>query len=546
MCISILKRSQSRASTVKYDLAIVGGGSSGGGVAREAAVRGLRVAGFEKDGVGSGRASRSTRLVHGGLRYLAHYDFALVREALQERAALLKIAPHLVRPVPFLMPVYRRRGHSRPLLWTGLVLYDFLKVRRGMPHHRFLPANACLRLEPTLKPEGLKGGFLFYDGQCLFPERLCLENVLDAADHDARVENHTKVVALERNGKTVHGVRIHHELTGDERDVEARLVLNCAGPWLDEIEKLWDPDRPAQLRRTKGIHLVVPRFNQHALIFETQDNRVVFAIPWGDYTLIGTTDTDYEGANEDVRAEAEDVDYLIGEIERVLDKKLDRKDVLFTTAGLRPLPREVGIAASEITRRHAILDHEKENGMVGYATVVGGKITTYRAIADEVVSFAVRKLRFAPTPCMTNLHRLPGGRIEGRWVPFLQGVLDEAQRLRIPADVARHLADTYGAEAMGLLSVMHHRAELRTRIDPEGPWVYAQVDHAVVHEKARTLTDVMLRRLSIGLSKGQGKGVARNVADAMRHYVPWEAKRVTREVQGYLETLHRNWPASPA
>lgn len=527
---------------MKYDLAVIGGGIIGAGVARDAALRGLKVALLEQDDFGSGTTSRSTRLIHGGLRYLAQYDFALVGEALKERRILLEIAPHLVRPLPFLLPIYKQRGHALPLVWTGLMFYDFLRFQRGVPHHRLLPSNACLRLEPTLRRQGLRGGFLFYDCQCAFPERLCLENVLDAAEHDARVENHARVVALERSGSVVHGLRVHHEIPDDEVTVNARLTLNCAGPWLDEVEQLRDPRAPRHLRRTKGIHLVVPRFTQHALILEAEEmDRVVFAIPWGDYTLVGTTDTDYQGPNENVRATREDIEYLIGEIERQLDHKIGPKDVLFTTAGLRPLPNQEGRTPAEITRRHLIIDHEMENQLKGYATVVGGKITTYRNIAEEITNFALRKLGYAPTECLTAAQPLPGGRFEGGWNHFLADILNEAKRVNVSADIARHLADQYGAEAMGLLETIHQRPELGARIHPKGPWTWVQVDHAIVHEDAQTLTDVMLRRLTIGLSQGQGKTVADSVAQAMTHYMPWDENRLLREVQEYRATLDRNW-----
>jgi glycerol-3-phosphate dehydrogenase len=539
-----LTRLGTSPARVEYDLAIVGGGIVGAGVARDAALRGLKVALVEREDFGSGTTSRSTRLIHGGLRYLAHFDFPLVHEALRERRTLLRNAPHLVRPVPFLLPVYAGQGHPVPVLWAGMVLYDFLVRRRGVPHHRHLPRDRCLRLEPRLRPEGLRGGFLFHDGQCNFPERLCLENVLDAADHGADLFSHTRVVAFEQDGHTVTGVRVRGELTGEERTLRARIVLNCSGPWLDEVERLVDPQAPPRLRRTKGVHLVVPRLAQHALIFESRDAaRVLFAIPWREYTLLGTTDTDYEGANEDVRTEPEDQRYLLDELARVMDVRLQPSDVLFTMAGLRPLQRDLKHAAAAVTRREKIIDHEAVGGRRGLVTVVGGKITTYRAIAQLVVDFVQAKLGYARAACLTAKIPLPGGRLEGPWDHFLDDLLRAADAEGVEADVARHLADHYGAEAFALVEAVHVRPELGRRLLPGLPWIWAQVEHAVVQERALTLADVLLRRLAVGLSRGQGRAVAPDVARFLAERLGWDAARVASEVADYEARLERNWPA---
>lgn len=527
---------------MKYDLAVVGGGIIGAGVARDAALRGLKVALFDKEDWGAGTTSRSTRLIHGGLRYLQHYDFGLVHEALKERRLLLRLAPHLVQPLPFLLPVYRDRGHSVPVLWTGITVYDYLSFRRAVPHHRFLPPGLCRRLEPTLKPEGLRGGFLFYDAQCAYPERLCLENVLDAIDHGAHARNHARVTGLEVRGGEVVGVRVRDELTGVERRVGADLVLNCAGPWLDDVERLAAPDAPPQLRRTKGIHLVVPRFTQHALILEAvEEDRVVFAIPWGENTLIGTTDTDYDGDSDDVRADSDDVDYLLRQLSRVLNHPVARRDVLYTTAGLRPLKRVAGRTTAALSRRHEILDHEALDGVRGYASLVGGKITTYRHVAEEVVDFAVERLGRAEGPCRTAREPLPGGRLPTRWSRFVPDFIERARAAGVPADVARHLADQYGADAERVLARARGRPELARRIQPEGPWIWAQVVHAVRREGARTLTDVLLRRLTMGLSAGQGRAAAPRIARVVGSLLGWGAGRRQAEVRNYRRMLDRNW-----
>lgn len=527
---------------MEYDVAVVGGGIVGAGVARDAALRGLKVALFEKDDFGSGTTSRSTRLVHGGLRYLQHYDFALVHEALTERRTLLRIAPHLVRPLRFLLPVYKRRSLPLPLLWAGLLLYDYLQPRRGLPHHRYLPPGEALRIEPRLAVDGLRGAFEFYDGQCLYPERLCLENVLDAADHDASVSNHTEVVGFLEDAGRIRGVRVRNTLTGDERSVQARIVLNCAGPWIDEVERRAIPTAVPRLRRTKGVHLVVPRFVEHALLFGSRDGtRVVFAIPWGAYSLIGTTDTDYEGTNEDVRTQDDDVDYLLTELARVTSVRLARADVLYTTAGIRPLQRQLGRSTAAVTRREQVIDHEKVDGRAGLVTVVGGKITTYRAIAELVVDFLLEKLGYAHATCLTASTPLPGGHIQGAWDQFRDDVVREARRHDLDAEVGAHLADLYGAEAFAVLDAIHHHPSLGERIQNDGPWILAELEHAIVVEHATTLTDVLLRRVPIGLTADQGRRVAPRVAAFLGDRLRWAPGRREKELRDYYAALDRNW-----
>lgn len=525
-----------------YDLAVIGGGITGAGVARDAALRGLRVALFEKEDFGAGTTSRSTRLIHGGLRYLAQYDFKLVEEALRERRRLLRLAPHLVRPLPFLYPIYRGRGHSLPFVWSGMLLYDFLTPRRGVKHHRLLAASHCAQLEPTLRREGLRGGFLYYDGQCQYPERLALENILDAADHGATVRNHARVVGLLRDRDAVTGLRVRDESTGQEEDVHARVVLNAAGPWLDEVERLARPDAAPYIRPSKGVHLVVPGFVQHALILETEeDGRVVFAIPWGERTLVGTTDTSFEGAPDAVAASRDDVEYLRRQIRLYLDHEILPSDIHYTTAGLRPLPNQPGKIASEITRRHFIVDHETASGLRGYATVLGGKITTYREIAADLVDFVQRKLGQKPGPRKTHRSPLPGGRFKGNLNAWFNRVRNRAWKLELETDVARHLTDHYGAVAMDVLAMVEAEPSLGQRLRPESPWIWAQVLHAVQREHARTLSDILLRRLPIGLDASQGRDLAQAVAAFVGPRADWDPSEQRRQVAAYQADLERNW-----
>ena len=524
---------------MKYDLVVIGGGIIGTGIARDAALRGLKVALFEKNDFGSGTTSTSTRIIHGGLRYLEKLDFDLVYEALHERRRLLENAPHLVEPLPFLFPVYKKHGHALPVLWAGIGLYDIMNLRRGMPHHRFLPASHAVRLEPSLRKEGLHAGFLYYDAQCEFPERLCIENVIDAAANGARIENHTRVVGFLQSGAEVHGVRVRHDHDAKEEEVEASVVVNASGPWLDEVQGLQNEEAPGRLRRTKGIHLVVPRFNQHALIMETRDaKRVFFAIPWGEYTLLGTTDTDYEGKNEDVAANDADVQYLLQELRSQLGVPLKESDILFTTAGLRPLRRQVGRATSDITRRHEFVDHERDEGLRGLVTVVGGKITTFRNIAEEAVGLVFHKLGRRSPPSPTRARPLPGGAAHD-CAGFKKTFREEAAKARIANDLVERWLKLYGFRAKRVLQIIQADPAQGERFVPADPVVRAEVEMAVEEEFCGGLADFMLRRSMWGLRAGQGYRARDAVATALGELLDWDEDRRQREIDDYVAILVR-------
>lgn len=533
-----LKPARPLARSVAYDLVVIGGGILGTGVARDAALRGLKVALFEKHDFGSGTTSRSTRIIHGGLRYLEKLDFGLVYEALHERRRLLENAPHLVRPLPFLMPSYRGRGRPMTVLWAGIGLYDVMNLRRGMPHHRFLLSREARELEPSLRPEGLRGGFLYYDAQCEYPERLCVENVVDAAAAGARIENHAEVVGVLRVSDRVEGVRILRQ-DGTTDEVRARITLNAAGPWLDEVSRLVHPAAPPRLRRTKGVHLVVPRVNHHALILESEDaSRVVFAIPWGSHTLLGTTDTDYEGRNESVGAEDADVDYLLREIRRVLDLPVSRRDVLYTTAGLRPLRRQLGRPTADVTRRHEIVDDEVQDRIEGLLTIVGGKITTARKIAEDAVDAVFAKLGRPAPPSATAERPLPGG-TAGDWDGFRHVFRLEARDAGVPAPAVEHWLRVYGTRSRKLLEMVRADPDLGRPLATDPSYLRAEVQFSVEEEFCGSLEDFLLRRSMWGLEAGQGFDARGPILDELTRLLGWDAGERARQEREYTETIAR-------
>ena len=290
-----MSRDLTEAFSSQFDLLVIGGGSNGTAIARDAAMRGLKVALLEKEDFGYGTVSRSTRLIHGGLRYLELFDFGLVREGLREREILLRTAPHLVRPLAFFTPVYEHSRVGLAKLRVGMWLYDLLSWDKSLPRHRFLSAPDAKAAEPLLNGDGLKGAFIYYDGHVPMPERLCLEAVLQAAEHGAVIANHARAVGLAHNGG-IFTVTAKDELTGRTYKVRTRTVINASGPWADEVNaKLIGPTKPG-LRRTKGIHLLIPKLSEHAIVMLAEsDGRLFFAVPWREFTYIGTTDTDFDG-----------------------------------------------------------------------------------------------------------------------------------------------------------------------------------------------------------------------------------------------------------
>jgi glycerol-3-phosphate dehydrogenase len=525
---------------VAVDLIIIGGGIVGAGVARDAALRGLRVVLLEKEDLASGTTSRSTRLIHGGLRYLRTLDVGLVREALTERRILLATAPHLTKPLPFLMPVYKGRGHGLGLLWTGMLLYDGLSLGKDMPHHHQLPPSECLAREASLKRKGLKGGFLFYDAQCDYPERLCLEAALDARANGADVRTHARVVGLLRDESRITGVEVEDEFTGLRQSIEAAVVVNAAGPWVDEVLRL-EPSLPApELVRSKGIHIVTKGFTHHALIMESEDGRVFFAIPWAGLTLLGTTDTQYTGRNEEVAADEADIRYLIKEIRRVLEVDLKEEDILYTTAGLRALSGAHSQSVGDITRRHQIIDHGASGGPSGLWTILGGKITTFRQIAEDVVDRILDSSGLKAGPCLTRERPLPGGVAQEE--AMVHALLGEGLELGLSEVTCQMLFEHYGGRAARVFDRVRAQPQLATRLDPAFAEILAQVDVAVEEEFAQTAQDVLLRRLRIGLAPGVGRGALERVLQRMAELLGWDASRVEQERAAYMKRIERMTP----
>ncbi len=515
------------------DLLVIGGGIVGAGIARDAALRGLSVALVEQADFASGTTSRPTRLIHGGLRYLELFDFGLVRSDMREREILLGIAPHLVFPLPFLLPMYRPTPWYRFKLRVGMLLYDLLSLDKSLPRRKWLTRAATLEAEPRLRPDGLFGAWRFYDAQVPLVERLVIENLIDAEEHGALLLNHARAVEYLRDGQRVSGARVRDCAGGGDIDVHARMTVNATGPWLDAtIASVRRVKRPL-LRLTKGIHLVTPHATERAhVLFAHSDGRLFFVVPFGDSTIVGTTDTDYLGDPADAAATEEDVRYLQQAARQAFpDAPFDR--IHFTWAGVRALVREEGVSEGQVSRKHALFDHERREGVPGLLSVVGGKITAYRDIAEETTDAVMRRLS-RTARATTASEALPGARPAPREAAAPDGA--------IPQSVREHLGSVYGARAADVIALAAGDPALARPLCSHHHGIAAEVVHAVRHEWARTIGDVLLRRTMLGISACQGLDCIDRVAQRIGALLGWDAERQRAEIARYraeIEPMRR-------
>jgi len=391
-----------RLNSATFDVIVIGAGINGAGIARDAAMRGLRVLLIEKGEPGQGTTIASTRLIHGGLRYLEHFEFGLVRESLREREILLRLAPRLVRPLAITIPIYKQSKRGRLTIRAGMMLYDLLSWGKSLPSHRMLSRAETLERWAGLNPEGLLGSALYYDAQVEFPERLVMENVRSAREFGAEIFTHTRVTNLAVADGKVSGVEFVTD-DGQKRFAEAAVVINAAGPWIDQVLERVPVQSPKLIGGTKGSHIIVgpfPGAPANAIYLEARsDGRPIFIIPWNKLYLIGTTDVRFEGDPDEVRCEPWEVDYLLSETNLALPgAHLTCDNILDTYSGVRPLPVTGDKDEHSITRRHFIREHPQLPNLL---SIVGGKLTTYRSLAEECVDLIFRKLRKESPECRT-------------------------------------------------------------------------------------------------------------------------------------------------
>ena len=517
-----------------FDLIVIGGGITGAGVARDAALRGLSTLLLEKRDYSSGVSSKTTRLVHGGLRYLANFEVDLVAEALRERAILRKQAPYLITPMPILIPIYKGDPHGRATISVGIHLYELLSREKDIPHYFTAGTDRTLVMEPRLNQDGLKGSALFYDHQIILPERLVIENIISARDAGAKVLNYT---AAEKIAETGDGVVVtaRDTLSNAAMTCRAKVLVNASGPWVDDVRKAGGIDRKKIICPTKGIHLIMPKLSEQSLFIASRDGRMFFIIPLDKWSLIGTTDTKYDGDLDEVHADAADVDYLLNESRRVLPGlNLTKEKILYTYAGVRPLAF-AGERESRISRKHRVVVEGRTGRII---TIAGGKYTTYRNMAEDVVDAACRKLG-KRVACETDRKPLAGSLPAGLDEYMKEEVPQLAKRFTVAPETVVHLVHFYGVRAEKVLQLAHDDPRLAEAVSPESRDIYAQVLYGIREEGAKTISDVVLRRMHLGITSSRGGQQAERIAETAGRELGWSNDEKKHWVERFADDLAR-------
>ena len=477
-----------RLSADTFDVVIIGGGINGAAIARDAAMRSLRVALVDKGDFAGATSSRSSKLIHGGLRYLPQGHLKMVHNALRERERLRHLtAPHLVRPIQFLMPFFRGRRPGRLAIVAGLTLYDVMALTPKPERHHLLSASRVQEIEPRLRVNEMTGGVTYHDGTG-DDARITLENVLDAAYHGAAVVNYAAVEDFERSGSSLNAVAVRDLENGTLVNVRARRIVNAAGPWADDLRRMDDAGCAAGIRLTKGVHLVI-EFERlpvrNALVLTDHHGRIVFVMPYGRYVLVGTTDTDFNGDRYMVTADRDDLEYLLAVVGDALHEvALTAGDVVASFAGLRALPRlATNARPSSVPREEVIL--ESPSGLI---TVAGGKLTTHRRIAQQVVDLICKRLSLPIQKSPTLTVPLPGARAI---------VEDDPASTKLPSETRRLLNERYGTRATLVAAVAAQDADLINPLIDGCSTIRAEVIFAIRYEMARSVGDFLVRRTSM-------------------------------------------------
>ncbi|MEM7736547.1 MAG: FAD-dependent oxidoreductase [Deinococcota bacterium] len=500
-----------------FDVLVIGGGATGAGVALDAATRGLKVAMLERDDFSAGTSSRSTKLIHGGVRYLEkavkqldRSQFNLVRDALKERAVLIKIAPHLAKPLAIVTPLYNVL--QVPYFLTGLKLYDTLAGKANLAPSRFVDAKEALNRFPMLQPEGLRGAVLYYDGQ-FDDARMNIALVLTAAEEGATVANHIEVTGLTKDNGKLSGASVHDSLTGDRWDIQAKVVVNATGPFTDGIRHMDDPSAVKMLSASSGVHIILDKSfsppETGLLIPETEDGRVLFLLPWLDHTLVGTTDNP---ANIEANPQAteDDIEYILRHLRKYFATPATRENVLSSWSGLRPLVSDPKAAdTAQLSRDHVI--NVSDSGLV---TIAGGKWTTYRKMALDTVDEVIKVGGLTvDRGSQTETLKLVGAK---RYTPTLASDLQD--QFKIDIDVASYLSRAYGDQASDVLAPGH-----LDRLVEGHPFLEAEVVYAAQHEASRSTRDFLARRIRLGFldSDATHKAIPK-VTDLLGDSLGWD------------------------
>jgi glycerol-3-phosphate dehydrogenase len=547
-----MQRDLRKMSATDHDLVIIGGGISGASIARDAALRGLSVALLEKSDFCQATTAASSKLIHGGLRYLRNLELGLVRESLRERRTWEVIAPHLVAPLPMLLPVYKRPGSpGRMTLRMGLTLYDLLAYDRNrladeakkIPGHELLSKEEAIAAEPSLPPDDLVCAFRYYDCQMYSPERLCLEHLVDAATHGAQVANYAEVTGYLVDGPAVVGVKVRDRESGETFAVRGKVTINASGPWADQLPApVPGGSRAAKIVRSKGIHVIVPAITGDNAVLVDHQGSHFFLLPWRGHTLIGTTDTKFlEHPDEFAVTEGDIASFLDTINAGYPTAALRRDDVRWFYGGLRPLV-ETGEDEDDTyskSRKSEVYDHARTDGVDGLVSSLGGKWTTSRHLAEKVLELVGDKLGRTLPACTTDVTPLPGGHT-GAWESFVSSAAKAHPELS--EATLEELVRGYGSGYEQVLALAEDDPTLADPLAPGCPELGAQVVHAVREEMAMHLDDVLFRRTGIGTLGDPGEQALHRAADLMAQELGWDAG--TRDAE--LTRARRRFVPAPS
>jgi len=533
---------------VFFDFVVIGGGITGAAVARDAALRGFSVALVEKGDFGSGTSSKSARMVHGGFRYLEQYQFGLVMSACSERYKLLNIASPLVRPAQFIFPVYRGSKNGLGKINLGMWLYDLLAFFRNVRRHKVLSPEDTIFKEPALSCSSLDGAISYYDGLA-DDARLTLATIIAGQRAGAHIANYLEVQSVHKADGLVAGVGVRDHITGEEFNIQARTVINATGVWVDELRKIDQPNVDSIVRSNRGSHIVVSRekvpINDVIVFISSDDQRGMYIVPWGNTCVVGTTDVDHIEGFDDVGASRQEVLSMLDSVNETFpEARLEESDVISTFAGLRPLLGTDDGDAYSASRDHEIM--ESESGLI---SITGGKLTTHRKMAEDVMSYAMKKLS-------RNYGISPRSNTRSDCVPLFDNPSDPkaliaslvTERPDLDQDIIKHLVETYNSNANTVLGFIDNDTQMESRIHPDLPYIFAEIPYIIHYEMAMTLSDCLIRRTHIIHEvKTQGVEVAPEVAKHMAKYLDWDAFEVKRQIEEYVREveLSRSFQQSP-
>ncbi len=529
-----------------FDLIIVGGGITGAAVAYDAASRGLSVALVEKQDFGWATSSATSKLIHGGLRYLANLEFDIVRESLRERRTLANIAPNLAYPMPGMLTCYNEdTTNNFWVLKVAMVLYDLLSFDKGwtwdkskkIPSHKTISAKKAIELEPIVEKERLKGAHIYYDCLSLYPERLTLAFIKSAMRQGAKVSNYAKAEGFIFSGRDeISGVKVKNLLSGEYVELKGKLTINCGGPWADEILGLISHKaKEKSIIRSEGIHIITRKLtNDHMVAYSRSNDTGFFMLPWRGHTLIGLTDKQYTGDPDNYKVTKESILELLHNVNAYFnaDKKLKVDDILYAYGGLRPLIGEAGQNTKKMSRKYEIYDNADE-GVKGMITVEGGKYTTSRNLAEQVIKLIGKKIERDLGKCLTHKQYLASCDIRN-----LPAFLDEIKQKNpdLNEKTIDWLGRLYGTDYHRVIEAAENDTALLEPINSDGE-ILAQVLYAIKMEMAKTLKDIVFRRTGIGTLGNPGETLLNKVADIAADNLGWAPERRRKEISGTMQAL---------